>query len=471
MRSLLFLMLWALLMTGCAVFKARPLNPVDLATQLETRSLQSDDLNQFVAEISKQQNNSESISKPWNLDRLTLAAIYFHSDVRLARAQFDNAEAAAITAGQRPNPSFAITPAWISNLAGAPPWIVVSALSIPIETAGKRGYRIDRSDYLIDAARLRIIDAVWQVRTRLRLAMLDVYFVQEGLRLLQYQRGLQEAINHHLQQQQLAGEIAYADRLTAELALQQIQLNVTLAQKKLNEGKTILAAAIGVPLTALMKVELDFTDFKQVPNLQLVEDSAQLKAVALHQRSDVLAALADYSAAQSAVQLEIANQYPNLQLNPGYTWNTGENRWLLGLAALQLPIFNQNEGPIAEAEAKRREAAIRFEALQLRIIAELDRAYASVHELQARTTAAEQLCRNRQANLRTVESLLSAGEQDAHAVATAKLELAVAERSQLDVLQESQQTVALLEAALRYPMTPILTNQLLSSLASGKITP
>ena len=468
MRSLLLVMLWVLLMTACAEFKPRSLNSVDLATQLETRSLQSDDFNQFVAEISKQQSNNEYTSKVWNLDRLTLAAIYYHPDIRLARAQLANAEAVAITAGQRPNPSFAITPAWISNLAGTPPWIVVSALSIPIETAGKRGYRIDRSDYLIDAARLRITDAIWQVRTRLRLAMLDVCFAQEGLRLLQHQRGFQEAINHHLQQQQRAGEIAYADRLTAEQALQQIQLNVTLAQKKLNEGKAVLAATIGVPLTALTKIELDFTDFKQVPNLQSV-DSEQLKTVALHQRPDVLAALADYSAAQSAVQLEIANQYPNLQLNPGYTWNTGENRWLMGVAALQLPIFNQNEGPIAEAEAKRREAAIRVETLQLRIIAELDRAYAGVHELQTRTEAAKQFCHNRQENLRTVESLLTVGEQDAHAVATAKLELAIAERTQLDVLQESQQTIALLESALRYPMTTVLTTQLFSSLASGKI--
>lgn len=53
---------------------------------------------------------------------------------------------------------------------------------------------------------------------------------------------------------------------------------------------------------------------------------------------------ADYDSAQAAIHLEIANQYPNLQLNPSYLRNLLENRWGMGIQALQLPIFNQNEG-------------------------------------------------------------------------------------------------------------------------------
>lgn len=119
----------------------------------------------------------------------------------------------------------------------------------------------------------------------------------------------------------------------------------------------MLAAAIGVPAAALSEIELDFTKLSKPPALAGIPVS-NLKETALRERPDVLAAMADYAAAQSALQLEIANQYPNIQANPAYAWEMGEHRWSLGVTTLSVPILRQNQGPIAEAEAKRRELAI-----------------------------------------------------------------------------------------------------------------
>mgnify|MGYP001041107940 CR=1 FL=1 len=44
---------------------------------------------------------------------------------------------------------------------------------------------------------------------------------------------------------------------------------------------------------------------------------------------------------------------------------------------VELPIFNQNQGPIAEAEARRKGAGARFVALQGKVIDEMDRARAA----------------------------------------------------------------------------------------------
>lgn len=437
------------MLTACAHFQDRPLNPAASVTQLAARNLNSSELRRFIdsAKVAK--------TSAWNLDKLTLAALFYHPDMALARAQADSADAAGITAAQRPNPSLNLTPTWISNLTAVTPWIFVSALSIPIETAGKRDFRIDKSGHLTNAAALRITDAAWLVRGRLRLAMLDVYAAQESLRLLQQQDQLEQSIDRHLQQQQAAGEIAETDLLVAQLGLRQAQLALSAGQKKLADSKALLAAAVGVPVAALAGVALDFSDFSRLPDLNAVPVT-QLQGVALRQRPDVLASLADYAAAQSALQLEIANQYPNIQANPGYTFNTDEHRWSLGATALQLPVFNRNQGPIAEMAAKRQEAAVRFDALQLRILGEIDRAHASAAAMQSRWVTAEQVVQNRQANLRSARALLQAGELDEHAVAVAELEQSVAERARLDVLVESQQTLAMLEAALRHPITPAL---------------
>src|SRR5207237_3939142 len=101
--------------------------------------------------------------------------------------------------------------------------------------------------------------------------------------------------------------------------------------------------------------------------------SAELRRAALQGRADILASLADYDAFQAALQLEIAKQYPDVHLQPGYQYDEGDSKWTLGIVA-DLPIFHQNQGLIAEAKARREEAAARFNALQVRVLAEIDRA-------------------------------------------------------------------------------------------------
>jgi outer membrane protein TolC len=53
--------------------------------------------------------------------------------------------------------------------------------------------------------------------------------------------------------------------------------------------------------------------------------------------------LQDYTASQAALQAEIAKQYPDLRLGPGYDWDQGDHKWLLLGISLTLPILNRNE--------------------------------------------------------------------------------------------------------------------------------
>ena len=107
-----------------------------------------------------------------------------------------------------------------------------------------------------------------------------------------------------------------------------------------------------MPTRALDGVKFSFAALNQFPR-ELTRP--EVRRQALLNRADVRGALAEYAASQSALQLEIANQYPDLHLGPGYAWNTGnagDNEWELGLT-VTLPVLNHNQGPVAEAEAKR----------------------------------------------------------------------------------------------------------------------
>jgi len=462
---LIVLSVASLAIVGCASFQSRDLKPAESASRLEQRNLSNPELFSFIETVIG--SPSVKMSKAWNLDRLTLAAIYYHPDLAVARAQTQFADAGIKTAGQRPNPSITISPTWVRNLATAAiPWIAASSISIPIETAGKRDFRIDKATQLADAARLRIADTVWLVRGRLRLALLEAYSASEAERLVHQQLSVQLAMNQRLEQQLSIGEMGPLEVTRSHLAVNQLKLNEDAARKRVAESKVMLAAAIGVPIEGLVNAELDFNDLAKPPALQDIPVS-KLKEQALQARPDVLAALADYAAAQSALQLEIANQYPNIQANPGYAWEMGEHRWGLG-TTLQLPILHQNQGPIAEAEAKRQELAVRFEALQMRILSDIDRAYSGMAAILAKWRDAGKQIQLQQNNLNSVQAQYQAGESDRLAVLGAELEKAVTERAQLDVLIETHQLLNGLEDALRQPIASTLTQTLIAESISRK---
>jgi outer membrane protein TolC len=98
-----------------------------------------------------------------------------------------------------------------------------------------------------------------------------------------------------------------------------------------------------------------------------LSDAAKLNiaSTAWRVRGKLRRALVDYAASEAALRLEVATQYPDIHLNPGYEYDQGDNRWGVGLS-LELSVLNQNQGPIAEADARRTESAAKFNALQAR---------------------------------------------------------------------------------------------------------
>src|SRR5665647_955163 len=87
---------------GCVRYQARPIVPGRVLDDLEARRLDSPELGRFLIA------NKEIEAWPpaaWDLKSLTLAALYYHPDMDIARAQWGVARGGRITAGERPNPT------------------------------------------------------------------------------------------------------------------------------------------------------------------------------------------------------------------------------------------------------------------------------------------------------------------------------------------------------------------------------
>jgi outer membrane protein TolC len=211
-----------------------------------------------------------------------------------------------------------------------------------------------------------------------------------------------------------------------------------------------VAAAIGVPVAALADVELEFP-LGAGPDPLAAVGEAEARRSALLERSDVRAALDVYAASEAALRLELARQYPDLHLGTGYQFDQGQNKWGLGIA-LELPLLNRNEGPIAEAIAARSEAAARFTALQAQVIAELEQGLAERRGALDQVAQLDERVALQESQVARARDALALGAIDRPALLASELELRGGELARVDARQALEQSYAALEAALQGPL-------------------
>lgn len=433
--TFLLLPLATLALAACVQFKAHPLSAETSSADFSGRSLSDSDLKGFLAE-------NQAGSGAWTVDRLALAAAYFHPDVALARAEAEEAAAGIKTAQMRPDPVFTFAPQYASFRAPTPtPWFFGPSLSIPIETAGKRSKRTEQALAAAEAARWRVSGRAWAARSRVRAAMLELHCARENIRLLETEQKLHDEAIKKLTAQMDAGDVSPFELTQARLMLNRTRLALQDAQRNAASGEARLAAAIGVPLHALKSIALDFSTFRGLP------EPGQSRRRALTQRADLMALLAEYAASEAALKLEIARQYPDVNVAPGYDYNSGQNRWQLGL---NLPIpLNQNRGPIAQAEARRVTAEKRFLAQQATIQGELDIALAAYQASRAKVATAAQLAQEAIAAADTTKRMVDAGEVSALELTRRQIETSTANVALLAAQLEAQTAAGALEDAMQ----------------------
>jgi outer membrane protein TolC len=442
---------------GCARYQPEPISAVAGAAALEARSLNDPRLRAFLSASRETMlgRRATAPSTTWDLGSLTLAALYYHPDIAVAQARLVAARAAVITARQSPNPVLNLAAELDSAaVAGAVPAAAIPAtigpvVNLVLETAGKREYRSAQAEHVVEAVRCDLATAGWRVRGRVRDALLALWAAQQRLVLAQRRLKLEQELVGMLEVRFSRGEASSLDVARERVNRVQIELFIREAERSVADARAQLAAAVGVPARALnsVAVSVDAFDRARLPGLE-IEDRRRL---ALTTRTDVQASLTQYQAAQSALQLEIANQYPNVALGPGYNYDAGLNRFILSPAA-ELPLFHQNQGQIAQAAANRAQAAANFEALQADILGAIDKADADYRAATRSVATGDDLVADEERRERQMARALASGEVDRATLVTAELELAVTLASRLDALVAQRQALGALEEALQWPI-------------------
>jgi cobalt-zinc-cadmium efflux system outer membrane protein len=428
----------ALLLSGCVRFHPKPLSAESSAALLSTRSLRDPALHDLLRAQNKGTHGS------WGFDQVLIAALYFNPELNEARSKLAVAAAEKVTAGEPPNPTLSFTPQYVTH-TNIFPWDLTSSIDVPIETAGKRHFRLAQAENLSEAARLNFVATAWRVRSRVRKSFLDLYAGREIARQLHIQQDIQSEGVRILDAQLKAGAASPFQLAQARTALNQAQLAIGNADRQAAEAQVNLAEAIGIPTSSLNDVQLSFPDFEKLP---AAPGAVTARRHALLHRADILGALSEYAASQSALQLAIAKQYPDIHLGPGYELDQDLNKWTLGLS-LELPIFNQHRGAIAEADARREQAAAHFLTVQATALAEVDRALAGYRTARSTLAAADAQIGELRKQEESSRKMLEAGEISQADFAAVRLQASSAELSRLDALVRAQQVLGNLQDALQ----------------------
>src|SRR5713101_3917523 len=126
-----------------------------------------------------------------------------------------------------------------------------------------------------------------------------------------------------------AGGASQPELSLALSTLQTAKLKSAQSTARASEDRNVLAAALGLPVEALDGAAFTVPMLDSPPSQQSLS-AKEVQRLALLNRIDLRRELAQYAAADEALKLEIAKQYPDINITGGYSWEGGENIFELG---------------------------------------------------------------------------------------------------------------------------------------------
>lgn len=444
---------WSVLLLGalgCSTPEPALLDPQKSEAEFRGRTLRDPGLARFV---QANRGNTPLAFPPerWDLETLTLVAFYFHPDLDLARVRLTQARAGMVTAGMWPNPVASVELTKVTHVEpGLTPWIYGANLSFPIDTLWKRGYKVEEAERTSEVAALALAEAGWRVRSRVRAALAQYLLSVRDLELRKDEEAARGKVVAGLERKLALGDIFRIDVDVAQGDLLGARLQIHTGEGKVAEARSALAASLGLPASALREISVGWPELASPPSPAALGAEAEA-APGIQGRLDLRGLLAEYQAAVAGLHRELAARYPDVSLGPGYTYDQGQKKFSLGLQ-FTIPILNQNDGPIAEAEARCKEVAARFAVAQAAAIAEvetaLERYQAALAELDEARKSIDLLSTRERAARRAVEL----GDLEVTAVVGIRLEIVKAEESRLESLHHAEDALGALEDALERPL-------------------
>jgi len=330
------------------------------------------------------------------LERALALADAHHPLLRAGAAGVDAAAAGIVTARAYPNPDASLLAGKQTAQPGDPRnGVPQYAFTQPLELGALRPSRIQlaergklSSEFFLDEVRLGVLSHVRRTFFQVLRRIGEVRIATETLSTV---RDLRNRIQVRVD----VGEVGRLDLVRADADVASTQTLASSAQLQQVTAVAQFRAAVG----GALEPQLDFDgDLDPPVTLPPIEELRQ-QAMANHPA--LALARSEIARADARVSYERALKTPQLSLR-GEVDMTGPS-YRVGVG-LPVPVWNQRQGPIAEASAGLRQATASAQAREIEILAALEGAY------ERHAVATEQLAMFEQGLLREAEEGLRAAE-------------------------------------------------------------
>ena len=448
-RGLACHVIGALTLAGCVAAPAEPLDPHATAIQLEATRLDDARVGEGLRAAGKA---LPAATSPWDLDSLTIAAWSLRPELAQMQAMRDAAAAGLRSTRERPNPMLSLSSEFVRNAAtGTSPWTIAMAFSWLLENPAQRAARIDQAAARAQSAVWQASRMVWQVRSEVRRAWLGLSLAQLAQAQAQQEAALRKQYLELADLRVTAGAWPRPELERARVATLQMDLEEQQRNNEARLARNRLAAARGVSSNALATLQPDVPALDGLVGLAL--DWNRFHEAAVINRLDLAEALSGYDEADAAWREQLTRRYPGLTLGPGYAYDRGDRKLVMGAGA-ELPVFTRYDATVAAASARREAAAQRFLGLQAQALASLEEARNAVTGAQEAVLLATGIQTAQDRAVDAARQRWQAGIVDRSVWLTAALERATVERARLAALTRLLAALDVLEDTVQQPVWP-----------------
>lgn len=396
----------------------------------------------------------------WDRAQWLEAALALNPALAAQRAEVAAVAAAERTAAEHRNPTLDLFAEYLTGAAQSGAWLYGLSLEFLLQRPGERARLRERAALATALAESDLAESIWQVRAALRQALLDAAAAQDEAELLDSLRAARLSLLETDRARLRLGEIPRPQLLADESELAAVRQRRAQAGARRRDALARLAAAVGVPASAVDAVPVRWRSWAAIGELP-GDIPERWRTEALIGRPQIVHALREYDLAENGLASEAARRWPQLQVAPAYAWGAGgvQAESLEDVAresavgvSFELPLLNQHQGAIGEALARRTAAGEQLKAAQARVYEQIDRAERAWPAARAAWQEAQQLATLAGQQLAAEQGSLEAGAGDRATLDSAQIAATEAHLTALQAAYAAQVAYGALEDACRRPL-------------------
>jgi cobalt-zinc-cadmium efflux system outer membrane protein len=388
---------------------------------------------------------------PLTLAHAVAAALEGHPDLQGRPYALRAAEGRIAQAGLRPNPELSVE---FENFAGsgaaqgADALEATLSLSQVIEFGDKRGRRIGvasaERESLVLEQEARQLDVLAEVARR----FIAVVAAQEQLSLARQVETLAQNTLNAMDRRVQAARSPEAERSRATIARIRARLDRQRSEQTLQSARLQLAALWGAGDWQVGEAQADLYAIPTMEPFAALTNRIQ-------RNPDLLRLATEGRLREAELRLAQAQGRPNLQVGAGVRRleESGDAAFVAALS-IPLPMFDRNQGAIAEAQARSELTAAQRKAAEARARSTLNALHQEfVVARQEAEALREEVIPQAERALAQTESVFTRGRYSYLELVNAQRELMDARRAAIDAAADAHRLVAELERLTAEPLT------------------